>query len=84
MARTEEVITPVVWAAIVARVQGLMALLIIRTTAECTPFPVSFQILTDTGMPRLDMVFNADALTHASVFCCGSLRAFIADPMMRL
>ncbi len=31
-------------------------------------------------MPRLVMVLSADALTHASVFCRGKARAFIAPP----
>ena len=42
------------------------------------------QIFTDTGMPKLVILFSADALIHASVFCCGSARAFIALPKMRL
>ncbi len=49
-----------------------------------TPISRTSQIFSDIGMPRSDIIFSADALTHASVFCYGSLRAFIADPMMRL
>ena|ERR1035437_307021 len=55
-----------------------------RNWVEGPLISTSFQIFTDTGMPRFDMMFSADALTHASVFCCGSLHAFIAEPMMRL
>ena len=49
-----------------------------------TPISRTSQIFTDTGMPRSDIIFSADALTHASVFCRASARAFMTHPMMRL
>jgi hypothetical protein len=35
-------------------------------------------------MPRLVILFNANAPIHASVFCFGKARAFMQLPMMPL
>jgi len=48
---------------------------------KATPFSDPFWIFTDTGMPRLVILFSADTLNHASVFCCGKARAFMQLPM---
>lgn len=55
-----------------------------RNEVMAIPIPRTSQTFTDTGMPRSDITFSADALIHASVFCCASTRAFMAHPMMRL
>ena len=55
-----------------------------RNEVMAIPISRTSQTFTDTGMPRSDITFSADALIHASVFCCASTRAFMAHPMMRL
>ena len=35
-------------------------------------------------MPRFVILLSADALIHASAFCCGNARAFRVLPKMRL
>jgi transposase-like protein len=61
-----------------------VALLNKENIEQSTPMFATFQTFTDTGMPRLVIRFSADTLIHAPVFCCGSARAFMALPKMRL
>ena len=35
-------------------------------------------------MPRCVILFSAETLMQAAVFCCGSARAFMVLPKMRL
>ena len=42
-----------------------------------TPISRTSQIFTDIGMPRSDIMFSADALTHASLFIINACVATI-------